>query len=184
MGWLWPEGARFRMVWTDPPYGVDYAGKNKYLNRGDRGNRIQKDIKNDQLSPDDCQKLFATALIQAAAAGAPGAVCYATVTSGPLLVRFIAGFNEGGFDFRHLLVWVKNQFVIGMSDYQYRHEPILYGWLPNGPHYFVKDRSQTTVFEVDKPHVSDMHPTTKPVALIVGMVNNSKSGAKSRRLLR
>jgi len=53
---------------------------------------------------------------------------HATVPSGPLLVRFIAGFYEGGFDFRHLLVWVKQQFVIGMSDYHYRHEPILYGW--------------------------------------------------------
>jgi len=102
-----------------------------------------------------------------------GAVCYATVPSGPLLVRFIAGFNQGGFDFRHLLVWAKQQFVTGMSDYQYRHEPILYGWRPNGPHYFVKDRSQSTIFEVDKPHVSDRHPTTKPVQLIARMIANS-----------
>jgi DNA modification methylase len=90
-----------------------------------------------------------------------------------LLVRFIAGFYEGGFDFRHLLVWAKQQFVIGMSDYHYRHEPILYGWRPDGPHYFVTDRSQSTIFEVDKPHVSDLHPTTKPVELIARMISNS-----------
>ncbi len=107
---LWRDGsAKFRMVWTDPPYGVDYAGKNEYLNRGDRGNRIQKQIENDRLSADECQKLFAGALTQAQAWAMPGAVCYATVPSGPLLVRFIAGFGEGGFDFRHLLVWVKQQ---------------------------------------------------------------------------
>jgi DNA modification methylase len=171
---LWRDGGqKFRMVWTDPPYGVDYAGKNEYLNRGDRGNRIQKQIENDRLSADECQALFSTALTEAQAWAMPGAVCYATVPSGPLLVRFIAGFYEGGFDFRHLLVWVKQQFVIGMSDYHYRHEPILYGWRPNGPHYFVKDRSQSTIFEVDKPHVSDLHPTTKPVELIARMIENS-----------
>jgi DNA modification methylase len=170
---LWRDGERFRMVWTDPPYSVDYAGKNEYLNRGDRGNRIQKQIENDRLSADECQTLFSTALTQGQAWAMPGAVRYATVPSGPLLVRFIAGFYEGGFDFRHLLVWVKHHFVIGMSDYQHRHEPILYGWRPNGPHYFVKDRSQSTIFEVDKPHVSDLHPTTKPVELIARMVENS-----------
>jgi DNA modification methylase len=170
---LWRDGERFRMVWTDPPYGVDYAGKNKYLNRSDRGNRIQKAIENDRLSADECQTLFAGALCQAQDWGSPGAVCYASVPSGPLLVRFIAGLCDGGFDFRHLLVWVKQHFVIGMADYHYRHEPILYGWRKDGPHYFIKDRTQDSVFEVDKPHVSDLHPTTKPVELIARMIENS-----------
>ena len=161
------------MVWTDAPYGVDYAGKNEYLNRSDRGNRIQKPIENDRLSPDECQTLFAGALSQAQEWGTPGAVCYASVPSGPLLVRFIAGLCDGGFDFRHLLVWVKQHFVIGMADYHYRHEPILYGWRKDGPHYFVKDRTQDSVFQVDKPHVSDLHPTIKPVELIARMVSNS-----------
>lgn len=74
---------------------------------GDRGNRIQKPIENDRLSPDECQALFASALNQAQASVMPGAVCYATVPSGLLLVSFIEAFYEGGFDFRHLLVWVK-----------------------------------------------------------------------------
>jgi DNA modification methylase len=59
-----------------------------------------------------------------------------------------------------------------MSDYQHRHEAILYGWRENGPHYFVPDRRQSSVFEVDKPSVSSLHPTTKPVALIAGMNQN------------
>jgi DNA modification methylase len=90
-----------------------------------------------------------------------------------LLLNFIQGFNAAGFDFRHLLVWVKQQFVIGMADYHYRHEPVLYGWLPNGPHYFCGDRSQDSVFEVNKPRVNDLHPTCKPVELISRFIANS-----------
>ena len=60
-----------------------------------------------------------------------------------------------------------------MADYHHRYEPILYGWLPDATHYFVEDRSQDDVFEVDKPHVSSFHPTTKPVELIAKMIANS-----------
>ena len=60
-----------------------------------------------------------------------------------------------------------------MADYHHRFEPILYGWLPNAAHYFVDDRSQDDVFEVDKPQVSEYHPTTKPIELIARMVANS-----------
>ena len=96
---------------------------------------------------------------------------------GPLLVFFIQAFQASGFEFRHQLVWVKHQFVIGMADYHHRFEPILYGWLPNGAHFFVEDRTQDDVFEVEKPHVSDQHPTTKPVELVARMVsNNSRRG--------
>ncbi len=70
-------------------------------------------------------------------------------------------------------MWVKQQFVIGMSDYHYRHEAILYGWLGNGPHYFTNDRTHDSVFEVDKPHVAELHPTTKPVELVAQMIANS-----------
>ena len=63
--------------------------------------------------------------------------------------------------------------MIGMADYHHRYEPILYGWLPGAAHYFANDRGQDDVFEVDKPHISDLHPTTKPVELIARMVRNS-----------
>jgi len=86
---------------------------------------------------------------------------------------FIAGFEGAGLSFKHLLVWVKQHFVIGMSDYHYRHEAILYGWHENGPHFFIEDRTQDSVFEVDRPLVSDLHPTTKPVELMAQMITNS-----------
>lgn len=171
---LWGQrGPTCRLVWTDPPYGVDYASKNAYLNKTDRGNRVQRPIENDNLTPEQTSQLFKAALSVAIPRCESGASCYATVPSGPLLVYFIHAFDASGFEFKHLLVWVKHQFVIGMADYHYRHEPILYGWLPNGAHYFRDNRSQNSVFEVDKPQVNALHPTTKPVELISRMVANS-----------
>lgn len=170
---LWGHEQMFRMVWCDPPYGVDYAAKNALLNRTDRGNRIQKPIENDALSPLAVSALFRDALKQALGFAVKGAACYATVPTGTLLPLFINAFSDSGFSFKHLLVWVKQHFVIGLSDYQHRHEAVLYGWLENGPHYFIANRSQGSVFEVDKPHVNDLHPTCKPLELIARMIANS-----------
>jgi DNA modification methylase len=170
---LWDTGQKYRMISSDPPYGIDYAAKNKVLNRSDRGNRIQKPIENDSLPPGEASELFRDSLKQALMFATKGAACYATVPSGTALPYFIKAFNDSGFSFKHLLVWFKNHFVIGMSDYQHRHEAILYGWLENGSHYFVPDRTQSSVFEIDKPSTSPLHPTTKPTALIAEMIQNS-----------
>jgi DNA modification methylase len=171
---LWGDnGPRLRMIWTDPPYGVDYAGKNAYLNRSDRGNRIQVPIENDKLTAGETGFLFKAALSVAKGWAQAGATVYATVPSGPLLIYFVQALTAAGFTFRAQLAWVKQQFVIGMADYHHRFEPIIYGWLPDGAHYFIEDRRQDDVFEIDKPHVNDLHPTTKPVELIARMVRNS-----------
>jgi DNA modification methylase len=166
-----PADSHFRMVWTDVPYGVNYASKNEYLNRSDRGNRVQRPIVNDD-SP-NVHALLANALRIGREWALPGAVAYATVPSGPLLPGFIDAFNTSGFTFRHLLVWVKNQFVIGMSDYHHRFEVVLYGWLCDAGHYWAGGRSQDNVFEIDRPHISDLHATTKPVELVERMIANS-----------
>lgn len=170
---LFNAAEAIRLIATDAPYGVNYSAKNGYLNRSDRGTRIQKPMQNDSLSPDQIKALFQASLQQAVAFAARGAVCYATVPSGPLLPYFIAGFEGSGLSFKHLLVWVKQHFVIGMSDYHYRHEAILYGWIENGPHFFVDDRTQDSVFEIDRPIASSLHPTTKPIELISRMIANS-----------
>jgi DNA modification methylase len=174
VGRLWRDGRpKLRMVWTDPPYGVDYAAKNAFLNRSDRGNRIQAPIENDKLTAGETGIMFKQALAVARQFAEPGAACYATVPSGPLLFYFFQAFTAAGFTFHAQLTWVKHHFVIGMADYHHRYEPILYGWLPDAAHYFVDDRSQDDVFEIDKPHISDLHPTTKPVELVARMVANS-----------
>lgn len=163
-----------RMICTDPPYGIDYvATKNQALQHLHKGTRVKTSIVNDSLSPKETHELFRAALSLGAERAHRGAACYASVAAGPLLTGFIQAFEAAGFSFKHHLVWVKQQMVLGRSDYHYRHEPILYGWLENGPHYFSEDRTQDTVFEIDKPASSEFHPTTKPVALIARMVANS-----------
>jgi hypothetical protein len=123
---LWSSDTRARMIWTDPPYGVSYADKNRFLNQSDRGNRIQKRIVNDHLPESETGALFQAALTLVAKYCEPGASIYVSVPGGPLLVRFIAALEASRFSFRSTLVWVKNQFVLGMSDYHFRHELILY----------------------------------------------------------
>jgi len=107
VGRLWRDGGpRFRMIWTDPPYGVDYAAKNAYLNRADRGNRIQVPIENDELTAAETGLLFKAALEVPKSWAQTGAPLYATVPSGPLLIHFVQAFTAAGFTFRAQLTWV------------------------------------------------------------------------------
>jgi hypothetical protein len=173
VAYLWRRsGRRFRTLWSDPAYGVSYGDKNEFLNAIDRGNRIQRPIANDHI-PSEAPAVFAAALRVVIPYAEKGASCYATVPGGPLLPKFIAAFDASGFSFRSSVIWLKQQFVLGRSDYHFRHEHILYGWIPNGAHYFTDDRTQDSVFEFDKPHVSGSHPTCKPLALIARMLENS-----------
>jgi DNA modification methylase len=169
------DASQIRMLWTDPPYGVSYGAKTAWSKQHRAGSQ-RRAIENDSLEPLELKELFAEVLIVAREHALPGAVVYTSVPS-VFLKFFIQGLEEGGFRYRHCLIWVKQTFVLGRSDYHYRHEPILYGWLDNGPHYFSHDRSQDSVFEIDRPVASDLHPTTKPLELIARMVaNSSKPG--------
>jgi DNA modification methylase len=163
---------RARLLWCDAPYGVAYGTKTAWMEK--RGaQRKRAAIKNDTLDPNEIRSLFGASLKLASNYSNPGAAVYATVPSGSLLPYFIAGLEDGGFTFKHSLVWVKNSMVLGPADYSYRHETILYGWLPNGAHYFVSDRTQDSVLEIDRPQASPFHPTTKPIALVARMIMNS-----------
>jgi hypothetical protein len=115
VGHLWDHGQQFRMLWCDPPYGVDYSAKNELLNKTDRGNRIQKPIENDALGPDAVSSLFRESLKQGLAFAAKGAACYASVPSGSaaaalhrgvqcfrLLVQTPAGLGQAAFRLRHV----------------------------------------------------------------------------------
>jgi hypothetical protein len=177
---LWATASPpLRMIWSDPPYGVSYVEKTSWLNTH-RSGPSRRPIENDSLKPDQLQKLFATALEVSREHAMPGAVIYATVP-GAYLKYFIAALEDSGFSYRACLVWVKQNFVIGRGDYHFRHEPILYGWIENGPHYFAGDRSQDSVFEVDRPMASELHPTTKPVELIGKMIANSLCCRSTRK---
>jgi DNA modification methylase len=177
VGRLWADGGpKIRMVWTDPPYGVSYGEKTAWMEKNG-AQRTRRPIANDSLKPEEVRDLFGAALQAAVEHAEVGATIYATVPS-VYLKFFIQGMEASGFAYKHQLVWVKQSLVMGRSDYHYRHEPILYGWVENGAHYFTEDRTQDSVFQVDRPHSSDLHPTTKPVELIACMVRNSSRGGE------
>lgn len=131
---------------TDPPYNVDYAGKNEHLNRTDRGNRIQTDIENDKMGDIQFKAFLEAVYASLAASCKPGAPIYVFHASREA-VNFIAGLTGAGFLYKQQLVWVKNNIVIGRQDYQWLHEPILYGWKEGGSHYFIAERTNRTVIE-------------------------------------
>lgn len=81
--------------------------------------------------------------------------------------------NNSGLSVRQELIWVKNTMVLGRQDYQWQHEPCLYGWADNGSHVWYSDRKQTTILRFDRPQRADLHPTMKPVALFDYQIKNS-----------
>ena len=134
------------LIVTDPPYNVDYAGKNELLNRADKGNRIQTDIENDKMNDLQFKAFLEVAYANLAASCRPGAGIYVFHASREA-VNFINGLLSAGFSYRQQLVWVKNNIVIGRQDYQWQHEPIIYGWKDGGSHYFIAERTNRTVIE-------------------------------------
>jgi site-specific DNA-methyltransferase (adenine-specific) len=164
-------GERAALVVTDPPYGVEYADKNAFLNAIARGNRIQAEIAGDHGTKEVTQALWKAAFREMAAVMAPGAVVYCFMPQGGDQMMMMMMMMGAGIEPRHELIWVKNNHVLGRTDYAYKHEPILYAW-KDGGHKFYGD-FQTSVIECDKPQKSDLHPTMKPVELIARLVENS-----------
>ena len=159
------------LVITDPPYGVSYASKNEFLNAVDKGNRIQTEIANDHLSKEATQELWRTAFACMADAMVKGAVVYCFMPQGGDQMMMMMMMMGAGIEPRHELIWVKNNHVLGRTDYAYKHEPILYAWKEGG-HKFYGD-FQTSILEFPRPHKSDLHPTMKPVPLVERLISNS-----------
>lgn len=88
-------------------------------------------------------------------------------------LNFRRAFQDAGFHLAGCCIWVKNSLVLGRSDYQWQHEPVLYGFLQNGKHKWFSDRSQTTVWNFDKPKKNKNHPTSKPLDLLGYPIGNS-----------
>lgn len=161
---------RARLTWTDPPYGVNYGDKMEAANP--MGYRVRQ-IENDDLPPEELEEFIRSALKNAAEFSSAGAAIYVACPAGTLLPALIASFAGSGFDFRWGLVWLKDQIVLSRADYHFKHENILYGWKPDGAHYFTPDRTQASVFEYPRPKKSEEHPTMKPVELVQHMIRNS-----------
>jgi site-specific DNA-methyltransferase (adenine-specific) len=145
------------MVFTDPPYGVNYEGKTKDKLK------IQNDIETNT---------FADSLPNYISHTKAGAAFYVCCPPGNNFKDFFLPFEEYCY-LSSTIIWAKNSLVMGHGDYHYQHEPILYGWNKDGAHQYYGDRKQTTLWNIDRPTSSKEHPTMKPIALITKAINNS-----------
>lgn len=151
---------------TDPPYNVAYEGKQD----------SKMTIKNDSQDEDEFYKFLLAAFSNAKAVMKAGASFYVWYASAEA-INFNKSLKDAELSVRQELIWAKNQMVIGRQDYQWQHEPCLYGWAEGGSHSWYSDRKQTTILKFDKPQRSDLHPTMKPVPLFDYQIkNSSKSG--------
>jgi site-specific DNA-methyltransferase (adenine-specific) len=160
------------MVITDPPYnvalGMETKEQAKARNRRTDGLVIQ----NDKMSNDDFYKFlydFYTALSTAVKKGGSIYVWYASSE----VVNFVSAMVDAGWLLKQQLIWVKNTMVMGRQDYQWKHEPCLYGWLDGASHNWYSDRKQTTIIDFDKPSRNGEHPTMKPIGLFAYQIQNS-----------
>jgi DNA modification methylase len=165
-------GARAEVMWTDPPYGVDYVGKTPQAMRiaGDAGAGLADLLRSSFAAIDEVL--------------APGAALYVAHPAGPQSVVFANAFLAQGWQLRQILVWVKDVLVLGHSDYHFRHEPLLYGckrgagrW-GRGHNGWHGGNAETSVFEIARPRASREHPVTKPCELVRRcLMNSSPAGA-------
>ena len=161
---LFPDGERADMVFTDPPYNVNYANSAKDKLRGKH-----RPILNDALGEGFYDFLFdALALIMAHTRGA----IYVAMSSSEL-DTLQAAFRAAGGHWSTFIIWAKNTFTLGRSDYQRQYEPILYGWPEGATRHWCGDRDQGDVWQIKKPQKNDLHPTMKPVDLVERAIRNS-----------
>jgi len=160
------------MVFTDPPYGVSYGDKNKFLNEIDNGNHIQSEIKFDHMSENETCQLWFNVFENIRDNLAPVNSYYITGPQIQGMMMMMMMMMKAKLPYRHVIIWVKNNHVLGRCDYNYKHEPIFFGWTTKHEFYGLGE-FQTSVWEVDKPLKSELHPTMKPVELIVNAILNS-----------
>ncbi len=154
------EGKRANLILTDPPYGVSFCSS--------AGLKIQ----NDSLKNEDFYNFLLKAFNNMVAHAEPGASAYVfhADTEG---LNFRTAFVDAGFHLAGCCIWKKDSLVLGRSDYQWQHEPVLYGFLKNGKHSWYSDRKQTTIWEFAKPKRNENHPTSKPLDLLSYPIRNS-----------
>lgn len=166
------------MVFTDPPYGVSIGDKNAALNSVQPSGRCTTNIENDTLSAKDLYPILVKAMTNARMSCKPDASYYVTSPQGGELGLMMMMMKDAGLPVRHMLIWEKNcaTFSLGRLDYDYQHEPIFYTWTEKH-HNYRKGEYRTTIWRYDKPRKCDLHPTMKPVALVVNAImDGTKEG--------
>ncbi|HJI42630.1 MAG TPA: site-specific DNA-methyltransferase [Veillonellaceae bacterium] len=152
-------GKQANLVITDPPYNVNYQGS-------------AGKIKNDNMKDDAFYQFLLAAFTNMEKSMADDASIYVfhADTEG---LNFRKAFSDAGFYLSGTCIWVKQSLVLGRSPYQWRHEPILFGWKKKGKHCWYAGRKESTIWEFDKPKKNKDHPTMKPIPLLAYPIMNS-----------
>lgn len=156
------DGQRADLMLTDPPYNVDYTGKTKDAMK----------VANDSMEDVDFRKFLIDcfgAAFDAMKSGASFYVFHADSEG----YNFRGAIKDCGQIVRQCLIWTKDVLVMGRQDYQWQHEPCLYGWKEGAAHGWYSDRKQTTLLRFARPTRSEDHPTMKPVAMFAYLMENS-----------
>ena len=169
-------GEKADMVFTDPPYNVAIGDKNKALQSFQPSGRITENIENDFFKTDEecAEKLWLPCFKNLFENAKDECAIYVTMPQGGTHMMMMMMIKESGWQVKHELVWVKNSptFSMGRLNYDYQHEPILYGWKKS--HKWVgKGKFNKSIWNIDKPRKCDLHPTMKPIELIENAVLNS-----------
>lgn len=156
------NGRTADMILTDPPYNVNYEG----------GGEGKLTIQNDSMENDLFLRFLQSVFNVMFAIVKPGGSFYVfhADSEGE---NFRRAIREAGFKIAQCCIWVKDSLVMGRQDYQWQHEPCLYGWKPGAAHFWNADRKQTTIWNFDKPKANRIHPTMKPIALMAYPITNS-----------
>jgi len=154
------DGRKANLILTDPPYGVSFQSSDGLS------------IQNDSIKGEEFYQFLLSAMQNMASVLENGGAAYVfhADTEG---LNFRRAFVDAGFHLAGCCIWVKNSLVLGRSDYQWQHEPVLYGFLQSGKHSWYSDRKQTTIWNFDKPKRNRNHPTSKPLDLLAYPIGNS-----------
>ena len=154
------DGKRANLIITDPPYGVSFKSSSGLT------------IQNDSMEDEEFYLFLLAAFQRMAGHLEKGGAAYVfhADTEG---LNFRKAFIDAGFHLAGCCIWVKDSLVLGRSDYQWQHEPVLYGFLQNGKHAWYSDRKQTTIWNFAKPKRNANHPTSKPLDLLSYPICNS-----------
>ena len=156
------NGRQADLVLTDPPYNVAYEG----------GTKEKLKIQNDNMKDDKFLQFLTDAFTRMYEHSKKGAAIYVFHADSEGY-NFRTAFKYAGYQLRQCLIWQKNSMVMGRQDYQWQHEPILYGWKDGSKHNWYSDRKQTTLVRFDKPLRNSDHPTSKPIGLCGYFITNS-----------
>jgi len=160
------DGERARFVFVDPPYNIDYGSDRKHPSWKSR------QIMNDNMSAEQFGAFLLSAFKCIAEVSEPGAMFYCAMSAqewGNLMIAL----HEAGFHWSSTIIWSKDSLVLQRKDYHTQYEPIWYGWLDGKRLCPLTDRKQSDVWQIPRPKKSELHPNTKPLALIARAIMNS-----------